>query len=374
MKQITSLVKSTALVVSAVIGSVAVTGCASSGSDGILAKDKSVLNTSPSRVYGDNNRIKRHIYAGLGVGRSWMEPDTSEIVGANVNDRVEPGGQVTVGMDLSRQLAVEFHSADLGSAGVTPSSRVNYHIHGASALLYAGKNRHNFKRQGISGYGRVGLGYLDNSVDGPINYVKDNSTHVLVGAGLEYMTRIGLGIRAEAISYEEDARYAQLGVVYRTGKRESRPVQIVKAPEPEPTPIPTPTPIPVPAIVVAEPPAPIDTCSEFSGTLDGVNFHSDSDQLTGDARAVLDGVAYRLNECDSVPVRITAHTDSVGADSYNQSLSERRARSVVTYLQSRGIDTGRLDAQAYGESQPIDTNDTPEGRRRNRRVELMTVQ
>jgi len=155
-------------------------------------------------------------------------------------------------------------------------------------------------------------------VDGPVNFVKDNSTHVLVGAGLEYMTRIGLGIRAEAISYEEDARYAQLGVVYRTGKR--------------------------------------------------------SDQLTGDAQAVLDGVAYRLNECDSVPVSITAHTDSVGADSYNQGLSERRASSVATYLQSRGIDASRLNSQAFGESQPIDTNETPEGRRRNRRVELMTVQ
>jgi len=118
MKQITSLVKSTALAVSAIIGSLGVTGCASVGSDGILAKDKSLLNTSPSRAY-DDNRIKRHIYAGLGLGRSWMEPDTSEVVGANVNDRVEPGGQVTVGMDLSRQLAVEFHSADLGSAGVT---------------------------------------------------------------------------------------------------------------------------------------------------------------------------------------------------------------------------------------------------------------
>ncbi len=374
MNQIKTLAKSTALAVAAIISSAAVTGCANFGSEGILSKDKGALNTSPSGGYG----IQRHFYAGLGLGRSRLEPDTSEVAGADINDRVEPGGQVTLGMDVSRHLAVEFHSADLGSAGVSPTGRVNYHTHGASALVYAGKNRHNFKRRGFSGYGRLGLGFLDNSVDGPVNYEQDNSTHVLVGAGLEYMTRIGLGIRAEAISYEQDAQYAQLGVIYRTGKRESsRPIQIVKAPEPEPVPVvvptPTPTPIPVPAVVVAEPVA-VDTCSEFTGTLDGVNFHSNSEQLTDDARTVLDGVAYRLNECDSVPVRITAHTDSVGADSYNQELSERRANSVATYLQSRGIDAGRLDSQAYGETQPIDTNDTPEGRRRNRRVELMTVQ
>lgn len=367
MKQITNLVKSTTMAVSAIVVTLGISGCASNGASGLWSKDAASYDAS-------TNRVQRHVYAGLGLGRSRMEPDTSEVPGANVNDRIEPGGQVTLGMDLSRQLAVELHSADLGSAGVTPASRINYHIHGASALLYAGKNRHNFKRHGFSGFGRLGVGYLDNSVDGPVNFVRDNSTHVLVGAGLEYMTRIGLGVRAEAIAYEEDAQYGQLGVVYRTGKRPSRrPVQIVKAPEPKPIPEPTPTPIPVPAVVVAEP-APVDTCSEFSGTLDGVNFHSDSEQLTSDAQAVLDGVASRLSECDSVPVRISAHTDSVGADSYNQSLSERRANSVSSYLQSRGIDGSRLNSEAYGETQPIDTNDTPEGRRRNRRVELLTVQ
>jgi len=213
-------------------------------------------------------------------------------------------------------------------------------------------------------------------VDGPIELVQDNRVHMLIGAGVEYMTRIGLGIRAEAISFEEDARYAQLGLVYRTGRQQSRKaVEIVKAPEPKPEPTPTPIiPIPVPAVVVAQKPEPIDTCSEFSGSLDGVNFHSDSDQLTDSARAVLDGVASRLSECDSVPVQITAHTDSVGAKAYNQSLSERRAASVASYLRQQGITGDRLQTEAFGETQPIDTNATREGRSRNRRVELITLQ
>ncbi|HVK52920.1 MAG TPA: OmpA family protein, partial [Pseudoxanthomonas sp.] len=65
------------------------------------------------------------------------------------------------------------------------------------------------------------------------------------------------------------------------------------------------------------------------------------------------------------------HTDSVGTDAYNQKLSERRAKAVYDYLTSNGVDAGRLvGPTGYGESRPIDTNDTKEGRARNRRTEL----
>ncbi len=315
-----------------------------------------------------NDRIQRHVYAGLGVGASRLEPDTSEVPTANVDDRVEPGGQLTVGMDLSRQVAVELHTADLGSAGISPTGRINYHLTGVSALLYAGKNRHRFKRTGLTGYGRIGAGFLDNSTVGDVNFVQDNQTHLLLGAGVEYMTRLGLGLRAEGIAFDEDVQYAQLGLVYRTGKRQrNRPVEIVQAPEPAPVVIAP----PVPAVVVA--PKPVDTCSDVVGVLNGVEFHTDSDELTHEAQGVLNGVARRLSECTSVPVRISAHTDSRGADEYNYALSERRADSVVRFLSDYGIDPERLDAQAFGETSPIDTNDTKEGRKRNRRVELVPV-
>ena len=98
------------------------------------------------------DRVQRHFYAATGVGISRTNPDASEVRAFTVNDRVEAAGQVTIGADLSRQLAVELHSADLGSAGFDPGGRLNYHISGASALVYAGKNRHNFKRRGLTGY------------------------------------------------------------------------------------------------------------------------------------------------------------------------------------------------------------------------------
>jgi len=360
-------------VVAMALSIAALSGCSSLSQNSAPVVVGGNDSIAPGRGYNDAvypDRIGRHFYAATGVGASRLEPDTSEVPGVDVNDRVNAGGQVTLGMDLSRQMAIELHSADLGSAGLSPTGRINYHLHGMSALLYAGKQRHNYRRNGLTGYGRIGLGLLQNSPVGEVDFVKDNATHVLFGAGLEYMTKMGLGVRAEAISYEQDVQYGQLALVYRTGKRRSKkPVEIVKAPAP------VPVPAVVPAVKVVEPiPEPVvvapSVCDQFNGVLDGVNFHSDSAELTDQGLRVLDQAAQKLQTCDDVMIRVSAHTDSVGADAYNQSLSERRARSVVQRLSQRGIDMSRMSAKAFGETQPIDTNATPEGRRRNRRVEL----
>lgn len=69
-------------------------------------------------------------------------------------------------------------------------------------------------------------------------------------------------------------------------------------------------------------------------------------------------------------VVIEGHTDSKGSAAYNRRLSELRAEKVAGYLRSRNIDIASLTAKGYGESQPVATNETPEGRERNRRVEI----
>ena len=349
----------------AVVSVLATAGC-STIQNILPGQSEPVLGQAQSDQLRDStNQVGRHIYAGAGLGISRMTPDASEVPAFTVNDRVERGGQATIGVDLSRQLAVELHSADLGSAGFDPGGRINYHISGASALVYAGKNRHNFKRQGLSGYGRVGLGFLENTPVGNVPFVRDNDTHVLFGAGVEYMTRLGLGLRAEGIAFEEDAQYAQLGVIYRTGRRpEAEVVEVAEEPAP--------VIVPEPVAAIPEPqPEPYNACDHLNGVLEGVNFHTDSARLTTTATQILDELAFTLQDCSTTPVTISAHTDSVGAESYNQGLSERRASSVVNYLTNRGIDGGRLTSSAYGETAPIDTNDTPEGRQRNRRVELI---
>ena len=105
--------------------------------------------------------------------------------------------------------------------------------------------------------------------------------------------------------------------------------------------------------------------------LKGVNFDFDKDTLRPDAIAILDEAVAILQKYPQLRVEVAGHTDSIGTEQYNQGLSERRAAAVYNYLTGKGIDAGRLvGPNGFGESRPIDTNDTREGRARNRRTEL----
>ncbi|KRG68170.1 OmpA family protein [Pseudoxanthomonas dokdonensis] len=105
--------------------------------------------------------------------------------------------------------------------------------------------------------------------------------------------------------------------------------------------------------------------------LKGVNFDFDKSTLRPDAVAILSEATEILKRYPDLKVEVAGHTDSVGTDAYNQGLSERRASAVYDYLTSNGVDASRLvGPNGYGESRPIDTNDTAEGRAKNRRTEL----
>ncbi|WP_300617893.1 OmpA family protein [Dokdonella sp.] len=96
---------------------------------------------------------------------------------------------------------------------------------------------------------------------------------------------------------------------------------------------------------------------------------------TADSIAILDQAIDALNRYPEIKVELDGHTDSVGTDQYNQGLSERRAQIVADYLTSHGVDSSRIVAvKGFGESQPIDTNATKEGRARNRRTEIKVEQ
>ena len=72
-------------------------------------------------------------------------------------------------------------------------------------------------------------------------------------------------------------------------------------------------------------------------------------------------------------VEIRGYTDATGSRSYNMRLSQRRAESVKNWLVEKGIDASRITAIGYGPDNPIDSNDTPEGRERNRRIEFVRI-
>ncbi|MET3538591.1 OmpA family protein [Chryseobacterium limigenitum] len=101
-----------------------------------------------------------------------------------------------------------------------------------------------------------------------------------------------------------------------------------------------------------------------------VTFAFDSSNLTSVAQTNLDKLAKVLVDNPDTNINVYGHTDSKGADDYNMKLSQRRADAVKAYLAGKGIASSRMFAKGEGESMPVATNDTEEGRAKNRRVEF----
>ncbi len=101
-----------------------------------------------------------------------------------------------------------------------------------------------------------------------------------------------------------------------------------------------------------------------------ITFATGSADLNANFFSVLDSVVLVVKEYDKTIIDVAGHTDSVGSEQTNQALSERRASTVGTYLKSKGVTDERVATVGLGKSRPIATNDTPDGRQQNRRVEL----
>lgn len=120
-----------------------------------------------------------------------------------------------------------------------------------------------------------------------------------------------------------------------------------------------------------------DGCPEAAPktlVLEGVTFANNQATLLPESFKTLDEAAATLKEWGDVRVEVAGHTDSVGRDSYNLALSQRRAESVRQYLVDKGVAANRLFARGYGETRPVADNATESGRAQNRRVELVAIQ
>lgn len=105
----------------------------------------------------------------------------------------------------------------------------------------------------------------------------------------------------------------------------------------------------------------------------GLQFNLNSFELQPATKTNLDELSNTLNKYSDTDILIEGHTDNSGDDAYNMTLSDKRATAVKDYLKSKGIKGGRIDTKGYGETQPLETNDTEAGRARNRRVEVAIV-
>jgi len=377
----------------------------------------------------DADDFDGRFYVGGGLLASQLEPDASDDDRLKIDEDQSGGGSISLGYDVSNRFTVEGHVAALGEASFDPDGEIAYQVGGLSALLY-GFNHEDDRalREGFSAFARIGAGTLQNQAD-DIEYERINDVHLLGGAGLEYGFANGLALRGEFVAHDTDARYAQLGVLYRFGDvRES--VSTVAALDSDvdeaaadveldekigdatadmddtgaalesavddagsavTTPVPT-TPRSVqPESLDADDDGIVDEtdecpdtrsgalvdragCAALDGVLEGVLFEPGSDTLMVDAQRELDVVLQVLTDNPAVVAVIAAHTDNQGTARSNLELSGRRALRVARYLADRGIEPQRLKPKAYGESRPLAVNSTAAGRKLNRRVEVTVAE
>jgi outer membrane protein OmpA-like peptidoglycan-associated protein len=102
----------------------------------------------------------------------------------------------------------------------------------------------------------------------------------------------------------------------------------------------------------------------------GILFKTNSSTLESQAKANIEALAKTLNKYPDTNILISGYTDSTGKKEFNQTLSEKRAKSVADYASSRGVASSRISTIGLGINEPVASNDTPEGRQANRRVEI----
>ncbi len=380
----------------------------------MLAGVTVISGCGTGNVFQTDSDFDSRFYAGGGLLISQLEPETSGVQGVSVDDSDSEGLGLLLGYDFSNRFSVEGHIADLGDATFSPAGSISYQVAGLSGLFYAfGNEGSRQRREGFSGFGRLGIGTLDNDAE-QVNFNQINSVHLLAGAGVEYGFSNGLAARAELVAHETDARYGQLALLYRFGgePRRGRNSTFVD-PVPEPDDLPAastdsegsavdlssvvtaavadePAPVAVPLDLDAdadgvtdsvdeclntEPGLPVNLegCEVFNGAIEGINFLPNSADLTESAATILSEVAQTLRDSGDVAITIEAHTDSSGNAADNLQLSRRRALAVARFLVDEGIAGSRLKPQAFGESRPRQPNATAAGRVANRRVEFNIV-
>lgn len=112
----------------------------------------------------------------------------------------------------------------------------------------------------------------------------------------------------------------------------------------------------------------------FDGQNNGVYFDTEQYNVNAESRANLDKLAAILVEYPDTDVLVVGHTDSAGSEEYNMNLSKNRAQSVTNYfVATKGLSAGRFTTNWFGENNPIESNDTAEGRSKNRRVNIVIV-
>lgn len=299
------------------------------------------------------------------------------------------GGRLLFGIPITRYFATE-----VGGFITRSDNRVsggNDHYSGAGIDLVFGP-----RDAGLSPFLLIGGGYHKDEIPGP----NEDSGYANAGGGLlwNFGGRWDPTLRLEGrriaifnddLSPGRDHIYdSQIGLGFQMAlvpRAEAAP----PPPPPPPPPEPVRQPPPPPPVLDSDGDGVNDDKDACPNTMRGVRvdargcaikaqvvelrdvtFEFDKSTLTADGRKALDEVANSLKGQPSMEISIEGHTDSVGSDAYNLRLSKARAKSVRDYLVNSGVAASRLTSEGYGETRPVASNDTAEGRAMNRRVEM----
>lgn len=311
-------------------------------------------------------------------GRAYINPAVGAIdFDSDTELSTETLWQIGAEIGLTDQLGVEFKYNGASDATVRhTNNEVDFSSFGVDLIYYLGRFNGNWQPYLAGG---VGHGELD-----PRGATGDEQTFGNVGFGVRYHLNESWSLRADAralnsFDNEETHGVYTLGLSYAWGGSEPAPAAAAPAPEPAPA-------------------APVD--SDGDGVPDDrdrcpdtprnrevdehgceyvlqktetirmeVLFAFDSAEVRDQFMNEVEKVAKFLRRYGGTEARIEGHSDSVGTDAYNKRLSQERADAVRQVLVERfNIDPSRLTAVGYGEERPLESNDTDEGRRQNRRV------
>ncbi len=327
-----------------------------------------------------------------------LDPDVSV-------DDSRSGSEVGIGYWLTKNIALEFAYTDLGSVEVSGSTIINPADLDQFASLVTELHPDSGKGYSLSGlydlqlgkkfsvFGRLGIlwwrGSHQTFIDGQfISTDRESENELFIGLGGKYRLSNRFDAFAEVRDYDlarDDTQFFLLGLHYYFGKKHK--IQLKQEPEK------------VEAIVATIPKLPViqePLDSDGDGVLDKddlcpdtppgyavdetgcvveqsvellIEFPTDSAEVSRDYYVQIENVIKVMDDAPNIEIEIEGHTDNRGSSQYNLKLSERRAKAVKDIMVKKySISANRVHSYGYGEDRPVSTNDTEEGRQRNRRV------
>jgi len=320
--------------------------------------------------------IRDPYYVGAGIGLSFLKPETGSVA-LTLSEDSDLAYGVFAGYQFDDNWAAEIFWTDMGQAEITASSTgalagiVEYQSFGIGGLYqYPVSNSWDV-------FATAGVGRLRNHIQ-LVNAERIEDSFVYLGGGVVWKLAKTWDVRAEYDYYDEDAQAVTLNIVKRFGsatakrirrlewqveqqvEQQEKQVQLARS-----------------SIAISSAKTNVnksENCDDFTIDLDGVVFDRRAVETDANSKRIIDAAISRMKALpEDIRFEIRAHTDDEGTELYNYSLSLARARMVRDYMAQNGISLDRIDAQGYGEWRPREDNSSEQGRKSNRRAELVLL-